>query len=353
MKNKMLFVTAFPPNKQSGGQFFSYNALQDLSQKYDIDLIYYDYPGHTYLEVDGVRVLKVWKSEAKNVLQNPAYFPLFTKRIQGKYVAYLRKIVKNYDVVYLDFSQVALFAKYIQHPHIVMRIHDVMAEKFHQSNPVVAAWAKRSEKQILKYAAEIFVPSEKDAQLLQEHYGYAAKFTHEYVQRHPIPEGDSHGLILFGLWSRKENLEGLVWFLEQVYPSLSTSLQEDIVIMGGGMSKENQEKYLSSTKIRYLGFVEDCYAELVKRNALLVPLFHGAGVKVKVLDCLSTGTPVIGTDLAFEGIEAIPGATTLVSTVQEWIDAIETQKTMTAVEKERIQDTFMASYDSNHLSDLL
>ena len=33
-----------------------------------------------------------------------------------------------------------------------------------------------------------------------------------------------------------------------------------------------------------------------------MPLFQGAGIKVKVIEALACGTPIIGTDIAFEGL---------------------------------------------------
>ena len=41
---------------------------------------------------------------------------------------------------------------------------------------------------------------------------------------------------------------------------------------------------------------------IANSRALIAPVFSGAGVKVKVLEALACGTPVVGTDIAFEGI---------------------------------------------------
>lgn len=59
-----------------------------------------------------------------------------------------------------------------------------------------------------------------------------------------------------------------------------------------------------------MGEVEDA-DELIRRaEVCLAPLLSGAGVKTKVLHYLAHGRPVLGTPLAFEGIEDAPGCHT-------------------------------------------
>ena len=54
-----------------------------------------------------------------------------------------------------------------------------------------------------------------------------------------------------------------------------------------------------------LGFVDNPYKIMSESLGLIAPLFHGAGIKVKVIESLACGTPVIGTEVAFEGIDFI------------------------------------------------
>ena len=46
-----------------------------------------------------------------------------------------------------------------------------------------------------------------------------------------------------------------------------------------------------------------------RSRALIAPLFKGAGVKVKVVEALCCGTPVLGTSVALEGIPNVAGNT--------------------------------------------
>lgn len=106
----------------------------------------------------------------------------------------------------------------------------------------------------------------------------------------------------YGAWYREENSAGLLWFLEQVLPYLPQGNR--YIVIGSGVPKavlDTAKKY--SEAIHFVGFVDNPYRLIASCCALIAPLFQGAGVKVKVLESLACGTPVIGTAIAFEGID--------------------------------------------------
>ncbi len=92
--------------------------------------------------------------------------------------------------------------------------------------------------------------------------------------------------------------------------------------------------------------------ELLER---LVGVNKGAGVKVKVIDTLSSGTCVIGTDIAFEGIEdnAEHGLFFFAESPEEFADILNNWQTVDFSEKQAAADEFFARYNSNHFADLL
>jgi glycosyltransferase involved in cell wall biosynthesis len=102
-------------------------------------------------------------------------------------------------------------------------------------------------------------------------------------------------------WERRENLQGLLWFLERVYPRLPKKF---IFMVIGRMTDVKMMRFGAGLpNVRFLGFVDNPYEILSSGSCLIAPLFSGAGVKVKVVEALACGVPVIGTRIAFEGIE--------------------------------------------------
>ena len=230
-----------------------------------------------------------------------------------------------------------------------------MAQKFSRRGKLFLSWIKKTERKILKSVKYVFVPSKKDSEIVLHEYGIKAGYTNEYLHDFTFPSAieDKKSFLFFGLWSRKENLDGLVWFIKNVFPLLNGDIKNSLFVMGGGLSKENQEIYLKPNKINYLGFIEDSYARIVQSSAVIVPLFAGAGVKVKVLDSFTTGTPVIGTDVAFEGIPEIAGLTNLVVSAEDFAAKINNFVPCTLEQKILKENEFRKIYDKNHLDDKL
>ena len=98
--------------------------------------------------------------------------------------------------------------------------------------------------------------------------------------------------------------------------------------------------------IEYLGFVDNPYPIIANAKALISPLFTGAGVKVKVIDALACGTPVIGTDISFEGIdEDFSSFMLLANTPEEFVHKIKTVD-ITLEDKLNFRKKFISCYSN-------
>lgn len=354
-KKRMLYITAFPPNHLSGGQTYSYNALVDLSSKYDIDLVYFDYNGHQVEEIDRVRILSHFSPSLSGCVQMPFLYPVFTRRFSYKVLNYLKKICPQYNVLYFDYIQTGIYSLFLKHDKKIIRCHDILAQKYKREGNKALSWVKSSERKILKSANQIFVPSYKDTDVIKKLYGFDSIYTNEYLPEFQIPNGQKvdDTFILYGLWSRYENFEGLEWFLKNVYDQDVDLLQGKVYVMGGGITNDQKAEFLAPRHIKYLGYVKDSYSEIVRHKAMIVPLLQGAGIKVKVLDSFNTGTPVIGTDLAFEGIDEIDGLTYRADTAEDFVKYFEIIKPYPDEKKRTLQQEFLNYYDNRHLTDFL
>ena len=157
----------------------------------------------------------------------------------------------------------------------------------------------------------------------------------------------------YGAWNRAENSECLEWFLSKVYPKLSTDFE--FVVIGGGMSETLKNRLTSYKNISYLGFVDDPIKEIAHCQALIAPLHKGAGVKVKVIDALSSGTCVVGTSIAFEGIEDNKENKLFfrAESIDGFIAILNNWRTIDVSVKQKAADEFFARYNTNHFPDLL
>jgi glycosyltransferase involved in cell wall biosynthesis len=225
-------------------------------------------------------------------------------------------------------------------------------QKYSRENKIFKYWIKSTEEKILKSVQKIFVASEKDAAIVKEAYNLNACFTHEYIKAFKFYEFEKTNkiFVFFGTWSRKENSAGLIWFLQKVLPIMDLAGGMKFVIIGSGLSKYIKQKYLSLyDSINYLGFVDNPLDIIYRSSALIAPLFAGAGVKVKVIDAFTTGTPVIGTDIAFEGLPDMKNLIYRVHAPKEYAEIITHFPEIQYKEKKKNGDIFKSLYDNNHL----
>jgi len=352
---KILFITAFPPNNKSGGQVFSLNLIKKLSEIYIIDLIYFAYKDHAIDESISVNSIKTFNVSNFNYLRNFTKHPIFTRRFNKVILRYLTNIIAMYDIVFFDYTQVGIYSLYLNHPYKIIRCHDVMVQKFSRKEKIFKNWVRLTEKKILKSVDKIFVLTAKDADIIKKEYNLDSLFTHEYIKDFTFYDfiETEKIFVFFGLWSRPENTDGLIWFIKNVMPFINSDLEIKFLVIGGGLS-EKIKKYLSSYEnITYLGFVNDPLDIIYKSCALIAPLFTGAGVKVKVIDSFTTGTPVIGTDITFEGLPFIENLVYLVKEPIEYAQVINNFSALSINDKKRNANIFRSIYEKNHLPDYI
>ena len=109
---------------------------------------------------------------------------------------------------------------------------------------------------------------------------------------------DSYAIM--GNWKRKDNVDGFLWLNRNVFPLIKTKTV--INVIGKFFPADKIAISNPLVHLNVCGFVDNPYPMIANCRALIAPVFTGAGVKVKVLEALACGTPVVGTDVAFEGI---------------------------------------------------
>ena len=315
MVKRVLFLTPFRPGKFAGGHNYTRLLLQRLAEKdFHIDLLYYKYnsdPLYDNPDKSRIKVLKVCKisllSKLFNALNIPFFHPIFTVRFSWLNLFFLKRITKknHYDIIYLDHPQMYLYGYFFKQPKILMA-HDVMAQRYERSSSnLVQKIVKAGEKFFMGMNdCTIFSFSSKDADLIRKYYGLDSKVTNFFIddkiQDLPKPELKDY-FVFFGKWDRDDNLDGLKWFFSDVYQKINNPVK--IYIIGVALPEDFQNKLRNYPNVEYLGFVDNPYGIIANAKAMFAPLFSGAGVKVKVVESLACGTPVIGNKISFEGID--------------------------------------------------
>jgi glycosyltransferase involved in cell wall biosynthesis len=209
-----------------------------------------------------------------------------------------------------------------------------------------------SEKLVLKQAnSRIFCLNEKDSNLINTHYGLKSHTVDLILENHVkncVIDKLNNSYCLFGSWNRPENLESLIWVLKNLYDKIPPNYY--ITVIGGGLNNEliDNKKY---DRVKFTGFLVNPYPIIASSKALLAPLFNGAGVKVKVIESLACGTPVIGTDVALEGITFKHHLFMRANSIEDFSRSIQRVRDISLDEKRALKKLFLAQYPKKQFSD--
>jgi glycosyltransferase involved in cell wall biosynthesis len=365
---KVLIVTPFVPSHRTASQNYTLQLIEDLAKDHRVDVAYFHYAADTPYTPPCGNVGVVFVREIStarkflNALKLPLTHPLFSCRFDLGLVRFLRRHRQEYDLLYFDFSQTFVYSLHVSHGCKILMAHDVILQKYTRGTGIVNAlhrfFCARSERRILEGSGgKILCPSEKDRELLEKYYGMPSRkvdfFIHRNIRRVDYEKLTPSGAFLFyGAFERPENSFGLEWFVDHVMAM--TGKAHRFLILGGGIPERLREKISRYPTMEMMGFVDDPYPVLASASGLIAPLFHGAGVKVKVLEALACGTPVLGTDVAFEGIDPVgEGAFIHCRTPEEFLAGMARVRSYSMEDKRALREAFIGRYPKDTFRDIL
>ena len=119
--------------------------------------------------------------------------------------------------------------------------------------------------------------------------------------RKPQPQDKRYDLCFVGRLDWYPNRQGLLWFLERVYPRLRQSLPA-VSLAVIGMTSDFPTRRYESDRVRFTGVVDDLQRAVGSCKLFVNPIFYGGGMRIKTLDAMAMGIPVIATP---KGTEAL------------------------------------------------
>jgi glycosyltransferase involved in cell wall biosynthesis len=124
---------------------------------------------------------------------------------------------------------------------------------------------------------------------------------------------DPETLLFFGTLDYGPNADGLIWFCREVFPRLREShLSVRLEVVG----LNPPPRVLDLERIpgvHITGFVPDIRPKLWSATMCVVPLQVGGGTRLKILEALAAGCPVISTSVGAEGLDLVDGEHLLIA----------------------------------------
>jgi len=114
------------------------------------------------------------------------------------------------------------------------------------------------------------------------------------------------------------NVDGVLWFANEVYPLVKRVVPEvSFAVVGARPPASVRRLAEADPSITVTGYVADPQPYLEQTAALIVPVRAGGGMRVKILEALARGLPIVSTTIGYEGIELTPEQHLLVGDTPE------------------------------------
>jgi glycosyltransferase involved in cell wall biosynthesis len=239
------------------------------------------------------------------------------------YKAELKKLISNnFDIIQVEglsmYNYLPVIRKCTNVP-MVFRPHNIenliyAGLSMEENNPfkslyfrVLSRRIKKVEKDILNKFDAVIPISKNDLAWMKEEGlskptfvmipGVDPKEIGEYV------ESNSKKVFFIGALDWQPNINGLNWFIKNVWPNVVNRIPESEFIIAGRNASEKTISNFKGPNISYAGEVESSLGFIKDKSVMVVPLFSGSGIRMKIIEGMSFGKSIVATPLAAEGIE--------------------------------------------------
>jgi len=346
-----------PQPLDDGGRIATWNLSRCLHHNgYDLDLVCYARSDGSVEEHRG-ELSKAFASVAAVAKDVERQHPLdlahaiitgssyFVRKFHTRAYAKLvreRLAERRYEVTLIDGAFMGVYLPLVRAAgaaagKVVLRAHNVeyeILDRLAEGEPRAlyrhllrreAAHFRRFELGLMDQADEVRTITARDAETLA-----AAGVTHRVTVLNPFIDVDNyrrdpalaiepHSIVHIGNMAWMPNRNGIQWFLREVWPQIRRQYPDCRFYVVGKNPAPGLQR-LAGENVVVTGYVDDEKPYLQRAHLLIVPLFEGSGVRIKILTAMAMGKVSLSTTIGAEGIDW-PGLV-IRNTADEWIAAI-------------------------------
>lgn len=331
-------ILPYPPD--AGPKIKTFNLIKFLAKDFAITLVSFTRPGNTQEDVQELRQYceyvyciplhrSHWRDGAALLRSLFGSKPFLMVRDESRQMdKLLGELVArtDYSIVHADQLNMAGFAlklpagpKVLDQHNAVWKIMDRLRQG--ERNPLKRVLLeletyklRRYEQQVCRRFDAVLAVSDRDALAMKVDcqvipIGVDASGTT------PLNlEPSSLNLVSLGTMFYPPNIEGVLWFAREIFPLILAEVPNaTYTIIGPRPPASIFELARRNPNIRVTGYLKDLQPALAASAALIVPLLSGGGMRVKILEALALGLPIISTTIGAESIRLENGRTALLA----------------------------------------
>jgi polysaccharide biosynthesis protein PslH len=287
-----------------------------------------------------------------NVKMIPAVLNLFsgdsynTSRFYS--TAFEKKILKilsseTYDIILLESIFVSMYIPAIRKSSkakVVLRAHNIEHKLWERNAAVSSSLLKRTyfkflakrlkkyeEATLASYDAVAAITKEDANWFLDQKFDKPVKIISfgidldKFVLKEKI-NTEHPSVFHIGAMDWQPNIEGVHWFLDTVWDKVNQLYPQLKLYIAGRKMPEDLLR-LNKSNVIVAGEVEDAALFMKSKGLMIVPLFSGGGMRVKIIEGMVLEKTIVTTTLGIEGINYKNGENIIIAnTPEEFISAI-------------------------------
>ncbi|HBJ38853.1 MAG TPA: hypothetical protein DDZ51_29730 [Planctomycetaceae bacterium] len=179
----------------------------------------------------------------------------------------------------------------------------------------------KKESALSKFAEHVFACSQDDLDVFH-------KLNGDCFQGTVIPNGvdtrsitfdvrrDKHAsrtLVYCASLTTRANIDGLLWFHQVIWPMIIRRCPDmRLTVIGSGDDNPQVASVKQDPKVKLVGRVDELQPLYADAGVSICPLRLGSGTRLKILEAMGFGNPVVSTSIGCEGIAVEDGQTIVV-----------------------------------------
>lgn len=249
-----------------------------------------------------------------------------------KVVMLIEKIIQqeSIDLVHVDMLHLAIYRKYLLKPAILTN-HNVEFLRLKrwmrvEKNVLIKILLfiqyhamKRFERKMCGAFSKCIAVSEYDKNTIEKLTGKKnivvipnGVDTTYFAQRNDSFKTKS--LVWIGAMTNAYNRDGVIYFIDEIWPLLKAQISDvKSIFVGADPPSVLTDLAQKDPSVSIVGYVDDVRPFMSPSNIFIAPLRSGSGTKIKVLNAMSMGIPVVTTPVGAEGLEVQSGENILIA----------------------------------------
>lgn len=327
----------YPPN--NGSKIRIYNLLQGLSRQHDVTLISFsDLPlpegDREFSAICSDIQVVPWKPfNQKSLKSSLGFFSSSPRSLVDTYSlemdSRIRAVLKKHKIDLVIASQLTMASYYPSFRGVPALFEEIELGLLHQQLTTWSGSLKGLQTRLSWFKLKKYLSNLLDAfgggtvVSTEEYRVFADNFERQKAKIEILPNfinlddyqnivshRRQNHLIFSGSFAYLPNYHAMLWFIRDVFPLVLNQIPDAQLIITG-----DPAGYLlpESKNVIHAGYVDEVKSLIASCDVSLAPLWYGGGTRLKIVEAMAIGTPVVATSKGAEGLQVQNGEHLLIA----------------------------------------